>query len=82
MASVALTLRHLADTLSALGRKAEAEQLAARASAIQRRTAMPVCRIEDGMRIEPDHVYVIPPNRDALMNTLRGTPGTDYRLDA
>jgi two-component system CheB/CheR fusion protein len=31
---------------------------------LQRSTAMPVAQIADGMKIEPDHVYVIPPNRD------------------
>ncbi len=31
---------------------------------LQRDTKMPVRRIEDRMRVEPDHVYVIPPNRD------------------
>jgi two-component system, chemotaxis family, CheB/CheR fusion protein len=31
---------------------------------LQKHTPMPVCQIEDGMRVEPDHVYVIPPNRD------------------
>jgi two-component system, chemotaxis family, CheB/CheR fusion protein len=29
-----------------------------------RTTAMPVVQIENGMHIEPDHVYVIPPNCD------------------
>ena len=31
---------------------------------LQRHTAMPVRSIEDGMRVEPNRVYVIPPNRD------------------
>lgn len=31
---------------------------------LQRTTTMSVVQIEDGMKIEPDHVYVIPPNRD------------------
>ena len=31
---------------------------------LQRHTTMPVAQIEDRMRIEPDHVYIIPPNRD------------------
>lgn len=34
------------------------------AELLQRRTAMPVCRITDGMKAEPNCVYVIPPNRD------------------
>src|SRR4051812_14449769 len=31
---------------------------------LQRVTRMPVHEIEDGMAVEADHVYVIPPNRD------------------
>lgn len=31
---------------------------------LQRATAMPVMEIQDRMTVEPDHVYVIPPNRD------------------
>ena len=31
---------------------------------LQRRTMMPVSRITDGMKAEPNHVHVIPPNRD------------------
>ena len=31
---------------------------------LQRDTTMPVAQITDRMRVEPDHVYVIPPNRD------------------
>ena len=38
---------------------------------LQKRTKMPVCQIEDGMPVEPDHVYVIPPNKD--LTILRGT---------
>lgn len=34
------------------------------AELLQRRTAMPVSRITDGMKVEPNRVYVIPPNRD------------------
>jgi len=34
------------------------------AELLQRRTAMPVCRITDGMKAEPNRVHVIPPNRD------------------
>ncbi len=29
-----------------------------------RATRMPVLQVNDGMRLKPDHVYVIPPNRD------------------
>src|SRR5579871_990007 len=32
-------------------------------------TVMPVAEVQDGTRIEPDHVYVIPPNR---LLTVRG----------
>jgi two-component system CheB/CheR fusion protein len=31
---------------------------------LQRSTAMPVVQIKDRMKIAPDHVYVIPPNKD------------------
>jgi len=31
---------------------------------LQKRTKMRVCQIEDGMQVERDHVYVIPPNKD------------------
>ena len=31
---------------------------------IQRVTAMPVLEAVDQLEVEPDHVYVIPPNRD------------------
>jgi len=37
---------------------------------LQRSTTMPVIQIKDRTRIEPDHVYVIPPNRD--LSILRG----------
>jgi PAS domain S-box-containing protein len=31
---------------------------------LQRTTAMTVVEVQDGLRVEPDHVYVIPPNKD------------------
>ena len=31
---------------------------------LQKRTKMPVCQVRDGMRVEPNHVYVIPPNKE------------------
>ena len=31
---------------------------------LQRAAAIPVAQAEDGMKVEPDHVYVIPPNCD------------------
>jgi two-component system, chemotaxis family, CheB/CheR fusion protein len=37
---------------------------------LQRVTAIPVVQVSDRLRIEPDHVYVIPPNKD--MSLLHG----------
>ena len=37
---------------------------------LQRSTAMPVLQIKDRMKVQPDHVYVIPPNKD--LSILRG----------
>jgi two-component system CheB/CheR fusion protein len=37
---------------------------------LQRATAMKVLQVRDRQRVEPDHVYVIPPNRD--MSILHG----------
>ena len=34
---------------------------------LQRSTAMPVVEAQDGMRVEPNRVYVIPPNRDMVI---------------
>lgn len=31
---------------------------------LQRATSMNVLEVEDGMKVEPDHIYVIPPNKD------------------
>ena len=31
---------------------------------IQRVTKMPVLQAKDGMRVDPDHIYIIPPNRN------------------
>ena len=36
-----------------------------------RETQMPVCQVEDGMVVEPNHVYVIPPNTQ--MKLAKGT---------
>ena len=43
------------------------------AELLERRTAMKVAQAEEGMEIKPDHVYIIPPNRDMAVqdNTLR-----------
>ena len=38
---------------------------------LQKRTQMPVHQVKDGMRVEPNHVYVIPPNKD--LTILHGT---------
>ncbi|MEW6669989.1 MAG: chemotaxis protein CheB [Thermodesulfobacteriota bacterium] len=40
------------------------------ASLLQKHTGMKVVQVEDGMRVEPDHVYVIPPDKD--MGILNG----------
>ena len=37
---------------------------------LQRVTTMPVCQVSDNLEIEPDHVYLIPPNND--MSILHG----------
>ncbi len=37
---------------------------------LQRVTAMPVCEVSDNLEIEPDHVYLIPPNQN--MSILHG----------
>jgi two-component system, chemotaxis family, CheB/CheR fusion protein len=34
---------------------------------IQRYTSMPVFQVTDGMQINPDHVYVIPPGSDLFL---------------
>ena len=38
---------------------------------LQQHTHMPVVQIRDGVEVQPDHVYVIPPNRD--IGVLHGT---------
>lgn len=37
---------------------------------LQQTTAMPVVQIKDRMKVEPDHVYIIPPDRD--LSVLHG----------
>ena len=37
------------------------------AELLSRTTTMPVAEVEDGIRIEPDHVYVIPPDCDLVI---------------
>jgi two-component system CheB/CheR fusion protein len=46
-------------------------QKALMAELLQRCTTMPVSQVGDGQRVEPNHVYVIPPNKD--MSILHGT---------
>src|SRR5262249_41424184 len=38
---------------------------------LQRLTSMPVLQAKDSLKAEPDHVYVIPPNKD--LSILHGT---------
>jgi len=38
---------------------------------LQKHTQMPVIQIHDGINIQPDHVYIIPPNRE--LSILNGT---------
>lgn len=47
---------------------------------LQRRTTLPVIQIKDQMRIEPDHVYVIPPNR--ILSLLHGVLHLDEPVRA
>jgi len=35
--------------------------------ALGKTTSMKVVQVENGMRVEPDHVYVIPPNADVAL---------------
>jgi two-component system CheB/CheR fusion protein len=36
---------------------------------IQKKTTMTVSQVQDNMKVVPDHVYVIPPNKDmAILN--------------
>jgi two-component system CheB/CheR fusion protein len=44
---------------------------------LSKRTKMPVCEVQDGMKVEPDHVYVIPP--DATMSISDHTFGLSPR---
>lgn len=38
---------------------------------VGRTTSMPVIEIDDGIKVEPDHVYVIPPNSDLTISQAR-----------
>src|SRR4030095_16216466 len=48
---------------------------------LARKTKMPVAEVTDGMPVEPDHIYVIPPNTNmAILNgTLQLMPRTETR---
>jgi two-component system CheB/CheR fusion protein len=48
---------------------------------LARLTAMAVCEVEDGMTVEPNHFYVMPPNRDMVIaqGRLRLAPRTETR---
>lgn len=37
---------------------------------LQRKAAIPVCQVQDNMAVQPNHVYIIPPNKDLC--TLHG----------
>jgi two-component system CheB/CheR fusion protein len=47
---------------------------------LSRVSSVPVHEVEDGMAVEPDHVYVIPPNRD--MNLIRGVLQLTPRVES
>lgn len=38
---------------------------------LSRHTAMPIHRVEDGMRVEPDHIYLIPPKKNMALSEGR-----------
>ncbi|VEP12508.1 Protein-glutamate methylesterase [Hyella patelloides LEGE 07179] len=53
---------------------------------LQRKTIMPVRSIEDGMEIEPSHVYVLPPRKHLVVNErrlclLESPDSFDYPID-
>ncbi len=47
---------------------------------LARVTKMPLCAAQDQMMVEPDHVYIIPPNTDLTLSqgTLRLLPRTQH----
>ena len=56
---------------------------------LARTTQMPVIEVQDGMMVEPNHIYIIPPNSKMTLakNLLRLTPrekihGKDMSVDA
>jgi two-component system, chemotaxis family, CheB/CheR fusion protein len=53
---------------------------------LQRQTEMPVIRVEDGMRVRPNQVHVIPPNRDlsivcGVLHLIEQAPGLRLPID-
>jgi two-component system CheB/CheR fusion protein len=48
---------------------------------LSRVIAMPVCEVEDGMAVQPDHVYFMPPNRNLVItrSTLHLHPCVEAR---
>src|SRR5260370_26921181 len=48
------------------------------AGLLANRTSMPVTQVQDGTPVEPDHVYVIPPNATMVVSerVLRLSPGS------
>ena len=59
------------------------------AQLLQKHSRMPICQVEDGVAMERDHVYIIPPNKDLtiLGSTLHLMPivqrrGTNLPIDS
>jgi len=50
-------------------------------SLLAKATGMPIRQVEEGMRVEPDHVYVIPPNASMAIEggVLRLLPRAEFR---
>ena len=55
---------------------------------LRRQTKMPVAEVKDGMKLEPDHVYMIPPNksmtvtdRTFLLGEQLERPGISHSID-
>ncbi len=58
------------------------------AAILQRHTKMPVVQVKEAVAVQPDHVYVIPPNRHLAMNMgklvlreAQQTPGRRVAID-
>jgi PAS domain S-box-containing protein len=66
----------------------EPQHESALASLLSKATSLPVVEVSDGMGVEPDHVYVIPPNRNMTIRAgiLRlgprsKVPGAHFPID-